>query len=91
MNLIHSLFYLLSFSLFSWLVLLLFFNYQARARILVSGVLGAFVFQLVNYIRIGYIDPFVFFVAILSFVCSLFFSILFESVFTCFLNRGGGD
>ena len=84
---IRSLFYLFLFSFFSWLILFLFFNSRAVARVFFSGVLGAFVFQFVNYIRVGYIDPFIFFAAVLSFVFSLFFSIFFEFVFACFSNQ----
>lgn len=84
---IRSLFYLSLFSFFSWLVLFLFFNSRVVARIFFSGVLGAFVFQFVNYIRIGYIDPFILFATVLSFVFSLFFSVFFEFVFACLSNR----
>ena len=89
MNILHSLLYLLSFSFFTWLLLLLFFNSKTMARVLFSGFLGACIFQLVNYLRIGFVDPFIFFAAVLSFIFSLCFSVFFEFVFSCLSNQRG--
>jgi hypothetical protein len=87
MSLFYGLFALFISALLSWLCLFFFFNLSERSRIFLAVVFGQGIFQLANYFYSGYIDPFIVFSVVVSFVFSLIFVVFLEIVFMLFFDR----